>query len=254
MFNDSFPVKFITSPSATFAGIAGGKTGWAWPLAIFAASIISSALLLSSVPAEFLARASTDLPYTGGLGLTACVAAGLPGGLLFNAFFCALISAFTPFLRSGRLMLRLPVPLAGVGAYALFFIFRLNAAGGGAAGWLAAAAVLAFGTWAALRDRPVYAALLKVLLAICIFALASDLACAAAVLADAPRAYKASEYLFAFISIGWLIKGTSAVCGLPDAKAFAAVLPALLGAAAFAFSLLTLGLLSPEIFQMLILI
>ena len=182
MLKDIFPVKLVAAPSAAFADIAGGRTGWAWPLALYAASIFSSSLLLTLVPADFLARASTDLPAPAGLGLGACVAAGLPGGFIFNAFFCALIAAFSPFLRSGRLMFRLPVPAAGVGVYALFFIFRFNSAGGGAAGWLAAAAALAFAGWAALRARGAYPALLKILLGLCVFVLASDLVCAAAVL------------------------------------------------------------------------
>ena len=73
MLKDIFPVKFIIRPSAAFAEIAEGKAGWAWPLAVYAASIISSALLLSAVPAEFMARASSDLPTPGGLSLAACV-------------------------------------------------------------------------------------------------------------------------------------------------------------------------------------
>jgi len=254
MIKDSFPVKLLFRPSEVFAELGAGGRGWAWPLGLYAAATAASALLITSLPAEFLARASSDLPAPGGMNFSGALAAGLPGGLAFNAFFCALTAAFAVFLSKGRLMFRLPAPAAAVAAYAFFFILRLDEAAGGAAGWLAAGAALAFAVWAALRGRAVFPALLKLLLALSVFALLSDLVCAAAALADAPAAYKTAEYAFAFLSLGWLVRGAAAVCGLPSAKVFAALLPALLGAAAFAFSLHTMGLISSEIFQMLLLI
>lgn len=254
MITDSFPIKLVLRPLETFEEIRSGAVGWGWPLGIYAAAAVASALLITSLPPDFLARASSDLPSAGKLGLAGALAAGLPGGLVFNAFFCALTAAFAVFLSRGRLMFRLPLPAAAVAGYAFFFILRLDEAAGGAAGWLAAGAALAFAARAALRDRAVFAALLKLLLALSVFALLSDLACAAAALADAPRAYKASEFVFAFLSLGWLVRGVSGSAGVPAAKAFAAVLPALLGAAAFAFSIHTLGLISSEVFEMLLLI
>ena len=253
MIKDSFPFKLLLKPAETFSAIAKGETGWAWPLAIFAASVLSSALLLSLAPAEFMAAASTDLPAPAGLGFTVYLATGLPGGLGFAFFFCALLSDFSSLLKSGRLMLRAPLPLAGVGVYAVFFIARMNARAGGAAGWAVAAAALIFSIWAALWYRKTWLGLMKAFFAVSIFTILADLAGGAAALAGSTGAYKVSEYLFAILSLAWLLKAACAVTGLSGARAFSALLPAMLGAAAFAFSLLTLGVIKPEVFQLLLL-
>ena len=253
MIKDSFPFKLLLKPAETFSAIARGETGWAWPLAIFAASVLSSALLLSLAPAEFMAAASTDLPAPAGLGFTVYLATGLPGGLGFAFFFCALLSDFSSLLKSGRLMLRAPLPLAGVGVYAVFFIARMNARAGGAAGWAVAAAALIFSIWAALWYRKTWLGLMKAFFAVSIFTILADLAGGAAALAGSTGAYKVSEYLFAILSLAWLLKAACAVTGLSGARAFSALLPAMLGAAAFAFSLLTLGVIKPEVFQLLLL-
>lgn len=254
MTTDFFPLKLVFRPSEYFSDVAAGRAGWGWPLALYAADAAASALLITNISPDFLARASSDLPTAAGITFASALAAVLPGGLAFNAFFCALAVAFAAFIGKGRLMFRLPLPLAAVAGYALFFILRLDEAAGGAAGWLAAGGALAFAAWAALRSRAVFGAMFKLLLALSVFALASDLACAAAALADAPRAYRAAEFFFAFLSLGWLVRGAAVAAGIPAARAFAAVLPALLGAAAFAFSLHTLGLLSAKVFEMLLLI
>ena len=254
MLKNFFPIKLLLAPSETFAEIGSGRCGWGWPLGLYGAATAASALLITSVSPDFLARASSDLRLSGGQSFAGALAAGLPGGLAFNAFFGALLAAFAAFLAQGRLMLRLPVPAAAVAGYAFFFILRLDLAAGGAAGWLAAGSALAFAAWAALRDLAGFSALLKLLLALSVFALISDLGCAAAALADSPRAYKAVELVFSVLSLVWLVRGAAGLCGVPGAKAFAAALPALLGAAAFAFSLYTLGLLSTEVFEMLLLL
>ena len=186
MLKNFFPIKLLLAPSETFAEIGSGRCGWGWPLGLYGAATAASALLITSVSPDFLARASSDLRLSGGQSFAGALAAGLPGGLAFNAFFGALLAAFAAFLAQGRLMLRLPVPAAAVAGYAFFFILRLDLAAGGAA--------------------------------------------------------------------GWLVRGAAGLCGVPGAKAFAAALPALLGAAAFAFSLYTLGLLSTEVFEMLLLL
>jgi hypothetical protein len=253
MIKDSFPVKLLLKPSETFTAIAEGKTGWAWPLALFAASAVSSALLLALVPADFMAAASSDLPAPSGLGFFSYLAAGLPGGLGFAFFFCALLSDFSSLLKTGRLMLRAPLPLAGVAAYALFFIVRLNAHAGGAAGWAVAGGTLCFSVWAALWYRKTWLGLMQAFFAVSLFTILSDLAGGAAALAGSTGAYKVSEYFFAFISVAWLLKAACAMTGLSGARAFSALLPAMLGAAAFAFSLLTLGVIKPEVFQLLLL-
>lgn len=253
MIEEYFPARLILRPSAAFEDIVNGRSGWAWPLALYGAAAVSSALLAAFLPPDFLAQASTDLPAPPAAGFWPALAAGLPGGLLFNAFFCALITAFSAALAGGRLMFRLPLPAAAVAGYAFFFILRLNAAWGGAAGWLAAGAAAALAGWAAFAMRGRFAALLRLVLALSLFTIMADLACAGAALAGSPRAYAGSQYAFAVISLGWLVRGAAAACGSGSARAFAAVLPALLGAAAFAFSLFTLGLISPQVFQMLLL-
>lgn len=247
-----FPVRLILEPSRTFGAINSGEAGWRWPLGLYAAAAVTSAALAALVPPEFLARASTDLPAPPAAGFLPALAGALPGGLLFDAFFCAMAAAFSSLLAGGRLMFRLPLPAAAVAGYALFFILRLDRGLGGTAGWLAAGGTAVLLAWAALALRPRFTPLLKIVLALSVFALGADAACAAAALAGSPRAYMFSQYAFAALEAGWLVRGAAAACGLSAARAFAAVLPALLGSAAFAFSLFTLGLVNSQLFQMLL--
>ena len=252
MLKELFPIKLLFRPAEVFSELASGTTGWGWPLALYAASVLSSSLLLSLVPASFLAAASPDLPAAPGMSFPGYLAAGLPGGLAFAVFFCALLCAFAGWLRSGRLMFRLPVPASVAAGYGFFFVLRLHARWGDWAGWLAAAAALSFALRSAWTYRRMYPALLKALLAISLFTALSNLAGGAAAAAGSPEAYKWTTYLFAFIALAWLTKAAAAIADVTPARAFAAAVPALLGTAAFFFSLSALGAISPETFQALL--
>lgn len=253
MPKDLFPLKMLLRPGEAFSAAAAGRTGWAWPLALYAAAILSSSLQLTLVPASFLAEAAPDFPAAPVMTFRGYLAAGLPGCLLFALFFSALLCAFTKLLGAGRLMFRLPVPAAGVAAYALFFLFRFHARLGPAAGWLAAAAALGFALWSAYAGRREYPALLKAMLAVSLFTVLSNLAAGGAAAAGSPKAYLLAEYTFAFVSLAWLTKAAAAITGVTTARAFAAAVPALLGTAAFFFSLSALGLLGADTLQVLLL-
>jgi len=252
MLKHSFPVKIIFRPSEAFAELAEGRTGWAWPLGLYAAATLATAALLAAAPADFLAATAGGLPPPAG-GFAFYFFTGLPGGLAFAFFSCALLAGFASVLRSGRLMLRVPLPAAAAAIYAFFFIARYNARSAGPLGWAAAAAALGLAAWAALRDLRAYLRLVKAFLSLSVFTAAAALAGAAALLAGAPEVYKAAEYFLSFVSLVWLVKAAAAVTGLCAARACAAAIPALLGAAAFAFSLMALGLVGPEVFQLLLL-
>ncbi len=244
---DSFPLKLLLRPALAFEALRTGEAGWGWPLALFALGAASSAALLALAPADFLAEAGSALPSDG--GFAGFLAAGLAGGALFSVLSCALLAAFAGLLAEGRLMLRVPLPAAGVAAYAFFFVARRNAGQAGPAAWAAAAAAVALAARAALRDRAGFAALLKAFLALSLFTLLADAWGAAAALAGAPRAYAAGEYFFSFLSLVWLVRAAAALRGVSAPRAFAAAVPALLGAAAFAFSLTVLGLLPADLFR-----
>jgi len=252
MFKNIFPVKIIFRPAEAFAEIAEGRAGWAWPLGLYAAATLATAALLAAAPADFLAATAGGLPPPAG-GFPVYFFTGLPGGLAFAFFSCALLAGFAVILRSGRLMLRVPLPAAAAAVYAFFFIARYNAHAGGPADLAVAAAALGLAAWAALRDLQAYLRLVKAFLSLSVFSAAAALAGAAALLASAPGAYKAAEYFISFISLVWLIRAASAITGLSTPRALAAAVPALLGTAAFAFSLLALGLVGPEFFQLLLL-
>lgn len=252
MLKDIFPARLIFRPSDTFTEIARGRTGWAWPLGIYAAATVASAALLAAAPPEFLAKAAGGLPPPAG-GFTVYLLTGLPGGLAFAFFSCALLSGFASVLRSGRLMFRVPLPAAAAAVYAFFFVARYNAGAAGPAGWAAAACALGLAAWAALREPRAYLRLVKAFLSLSVFAAAASAAGAAALLAGMPDAYPAAEYFLSFLSVAWLVKAAITLTGLSAARAFAAAVPALLGAAAFAFSLLALGLVGPEVFHLLLL-
>ena len=252
MLKNIFPVKLIFRPAEAFTELTEGRTGWAWPLALYTAATLATAALLAAAPAEFLEAGSGGLPPPAG-GFAVYLITGLPGGLAFAFFSCALLTGFASVLRTGRLMLRVPLPTAITAIYAFFFIARYNARSGGPLGWAVAAAALGLAAWAALRDPRAYLQLVKAFLSLSVFSAAAGLAGAAALLAGAPEVYKAAEYTFSLISIIWLIRAAAAVTGLSAARACAAAVPALLGAAAFSFSLLVLGLVGPGVFQLLLL-
>lgn len=254
MIKDYFPVKFLLRPSSVFSETVSGRTGWGWPLALYAAATAGSILLAAFLPREFL-LAAEGLPLPAGPLSAGRLAAGLAAGLAFNAYFCALLAPFAAFLAGGRTILRLPAPVAALTAYFLLFIpLRLYGRYSGAADWLAVAAAAAFGIWGALRFRAVLPALFKLTLAVSLFTLLSCLPEWWAAAAGAPAVYKAVEYVFSFLSVIWLTRGTSAATGVPAARSFSAVVLALTGAALFSFSLLTLGLIGKDMFQLLLLI
>jgi hypothetical protein len=253
MIKDLFPLKLALKPSAAFAGLAEGRTGWAWPLGIYAAATLSSALLLANLPPEFMARLASDLPMPAGGGFASYLAAGLPGGLGFAALFCALLAVFSAFIGRGRLVFRFLLLCACAAAYGAFFAVRMNLRAGGWPGWAAAAAALLFAAWAARRAPGTWLKLVQAALAVCLFSLASDAVTAIGVLADSTRLCVGAEYFFSLLSLVWLVKAAGAVTGLSAPRAFAALLPALLAAFAFAFSLLALGAISPKVFMALML-
>jgi hypothetical protein len=248
---DLLPVKLLLNPAGAFEDFRSGAAGWGWPGALFALSTFSSAALLALAPAEFLAKSAAGLPPPGG-NLGSYFLGGLAGGLLFALFSTALLAAFSAVLRDGRLMLRVPLPPAAVAGYAFFFLALRAMPQARPLGWLAMLAALAAAVFYALKEKAVFPGLLKIFLALSIFALATDLAGALAALAAAPQAYQALEYAVSFISLVWLVRGVSTLTGLPAARSAAAAVPAILGAAAFAFSLMALGLLPADYFQLLL--
>ncbi|HNW43873.1 MAG TPA: hypothetical protein PKI19_05160 [Elusimicrobiales bacterium] len=255
MFKDFFPVKVLFRPAETFAAIASGKTGWAWPLALYCASAAASAHALCSLPPEFLAAAAPGVQLAQDRGFWWYLAVGLPGGLAFALFFCALLSAFLPYISAGRLPARLAALVTAAGAYGFFFLlpFKTAPAYNGAARLLA---LLAAGGAAGLaaRSRPLYARLLKAMLALSALTLAADALGAAAAAAGSVAAYSAGQYFFAALALVYLVKAAAAFQATTAARAAAAVVPAMLAGLAFLFSLSVLGVLSPEIFQALLLI
>lgn len=251
MIKNSFPVKLILRPSEAFADLGSGAAGWGWPLGLFALAAVSSAALLALVPPAFLAEAAAGLPPKSG-SFSAYLPAGLAGGALFALFSCALLAGFSRLLASGRLMFRVPLPAAAVAAYAFFFVARHNAGAAGPSGWLAAAAALGMAALAAFRAGGAYPALLKAFLSLSVFALLGDACGAVAALAGSAALYTGAEYAFSFLSIAWLARAVCVICGVSVPRAFAAAIPALLGAAAFAFSLMTLGLIPADMFQLML--
>lgn len=250
-----FPLKLIFRPGETFAAIAAGRVGWAWPLALYCASAAASAFMLCTLPPEFLAEATSGVTLAPGRGFWWYLSVGLPGGLGFTLLFCALLAAFLPYIKAGRLPGRLALLMLATGAYGFFFLLPFK----GAATYtiatrLLAALAAAFAVRTAVVSRPLYARLAKAVLALSILTLASDAAGVAAALAGSVPAYNAGQYLFAALALAYITKAAAAFFEASAARAAAAVVPAMLAAAAFLFSLSSLGLLSTEIFQALLLI
>ena len=105
MLKNIFPVRILLKPSEVFAQIAAGRTGWGWPLGLYAASVSCSAFLLSVLPPQFIADSFGGVALPQGGGFWFYVGGSLPGGFLFPLLAGALLSAFTVFLREGRLSL-----------------------------------------------------------------------------------------------------------------------------------------------------
>ena len=116
MLKNIFPVRILLKPSEVFAQIAAGRTGWGWPLGLYAASVSCSAFLLSVLPPQFIADSFGGVALPQGGGFWFYVGGSLPGGFLFPLLAGALLSAFTVFLREGRLSLRLALAALATGA------------------------------------------------------------------------------------------------------------------------------------------
>ena len=254
MFKDVFPVKLIFKPAETFSALAAGEIGWGWPLALSGASAAASAFTLCSLPPEFLAEVTSGVKLAPGRGFLWYLSVGLPGGLGFTLFFCVLLAAFLPYIKAGRLPVRLALLMLGTGAYGFFFLLPFKTAAYTLAARLLAALAAAFAIRTAAVSRLFCARLAKAVLALSILTLAADAVGAAAALAGSVIAYNAGQYFFAALALAYTVKAAAAFSGASAARAAAAVVPAMLAAAAFLFSLSALGLLSPEIFQTLLLI
>lgn len=253
MLKNIFPVNIILRPSETFAGIAAGKTGWGWPLALYALSIASSAFMLSALPPQFIAETFDGATPPQGRGFGFFLLVALPGGLLFSVFTSALLSALAAFLRSARLSLRLPLAALAVLAYAVLSAALHDLPGLRAAGVAAALVAAGFASWAANRDGKRCSAMLKVLFALCAISLLSDLAGGFAALAGSVKAYTASEYFFSLLSLLWLAKAAASVYDINRPRAVSAVVLAIFGSVAFLLLLSNLRFLPPDISAALLL-
>jgi hypothetical protein len=253
MFKDHFPVKIILRPSAAFSAIASGRTGWGWPLGLYALSVAGSAFLLSILPPQFIAESFEGAALPQGRGFWFYLVVSLPGGLLFSLFTCALLSAAAFFLRTGRLALRLPLAALGIGVYGILAAGLHDSAGLRPAGMAAALAAVGFAFRVALRDKKTFSAALKAVLALAAISIAADLAGGAAALAGSVKVYSVSAYFFSLISLIWLAKAAAVIFDASRPRAMAATVLAVLGSAAFLFLLFNLRLLPPEIFQVLML-
>ena len=59
--NRPFPLLVLTRPSDAFGGIAAGREGWGWPLALYAAGAAVAAGLASWLPPEYMQAAFEGL-------------------------------------------------------------------------------------------------------------------------------------------------------------------------------------------------
>jgi len=254
MLKDFFPLKVILEPDETFSGIAAGKTGWGWPLGLYALSAAGSAFLFSVLPPQFIAESFEGAALPQGRGFWFFLLIAMPGGLLFSIFTCALLSALAVFLRAGRLSLRLPLAALGAGTCGILAAAMHGSPGLRPTGLTAALAAAAFAAWAGLRDKKRYSSALKSMLALSAISLLADGAGGAAALAGSVKGYAASQYLFSLLSLIWLAKAAAAVYGAASPRAFTAAVLAILGATAFLFLLFNLGLLPPDAFKVLLLV
>jgi len=254
MFKDFFPLRVIFEPAETFGRISAGKTGWGWPLGLYALSIACSAFMLSVLPPQFIADSFEGAALPQGRGFWFYLAVAMPGGLVFSLFTCALLSVFTLFLRAGRLSLRLPLAALGLGAFGLLAAAMRASASLRPAGIAAALAASAFAFLAARRKKERFAAMLKAILALSVISVAAELAGGAAALAGSVETYTASSYLFSLFMLVWLAKAGAAVYDTAKPRAAGAAVLAILGSTAFLFLLLNLRLLPQEIFSVLLLV
>lgn len=254
MLKDFFPVRVILRPAEVFARIADGRTGWGWPLALYALSITSSTFLLSVLPPQFIAEAFDGAAPPQGRGFGFFLLVAMPGGLLFSLLTCALLSALTGFLRIGRLSLRLPFAALAALAYAILSAAVHNLPGLRPVGIAAALGAAGLASWAVLRDKKRCAAMLKALFALSAINLLSDLTGGIAALSGSVKGYTASEYFFSLLSLIWLAKAAAAVYDTSRPRAVSAAVLAILSSVAFLLLLSSLRLLSPDIFKVLLLV
>ncbi|OGR66924.1 MAG: hypothetical protein A2X30_11570 [Elusimicrobia bacterium GWB2_63_16] len=249
---DFFPLKVIFEPARTFAGMA--TAGWAWPISLYALSMAAAAALLAALPPHFIAGALEGAALPPGRGFFFYLTVSLAGGGILTLFSCALLAAAARFLSSGRLALRLPLAAAAAGSFGILSAAVQGSAAMRPAGLAGAVAAAAFAAWAAWRDRAIFPALLKALLALSALSLAGDLAGALAALAASERAYAGAQYFFAIVSLLWLAKAVAAVYSTGGARAMTAAVLALLGGMAALFLAFNLGLLPQDVFQVLLLL
>lgn len=254
MLKNFFPANIILKPSETFSGIAAGKTGWGWPLALYALSMAGSAFMLSALPPQFIAETFDGATPPQGRGFGFFFLVAIPGGLLFSILASALLSALTAFLRIGRLSLRLPLAALAVLAYAILSAALHDLSGLRTTGIAAALGAAGLASWAARRDEKRWAAMLKALLALSIISLLSDLAGGIAALSGSVKGYTASEYFFSLLSLVWLAKAATIVYDISRPRAVSAAVLAILGSAAFLLLLSNLRLLPPDISSVLLLV
>ncbi len=253
MLKDFFPAKVLLRPTETFSAIAAGRTGWGWPLSLYAVSVAASAFLLSVLPPQFITESFEGAALPQGHGFWFYFAVSLPGGFLSALFTCAVLSAFTVFLRQGRLSLRLPLAALAIGAGGLLAAALRGSDALRPAGYAAALAATGFALWSALRDRRRYSAILKAMLSLSAVNIVSGLAGGAAALAGSVSGYTASEYFFSFLSLVWLSWAAAQIFDTARPRAANAAVLAILAGAAFIFLLFNLHLLPQELFQVLLL-
>lgn len=251
-FKGSFPVTVLLHPAKAFGSIAAGKTGWAWPLGVYALSTAASVLLFTLLPPRFIAESFEGLTLNAGRGFFFYLGGSLAGGFIFTLFICSFISALARFLGEGRLSLRLIAAGLAILVFGITAGTMHGAAGGARAFGLAAAAAAAlFAGWAGFSDGKRYPAVLKSMLALYVLALVGSLAASVAALAGSVKAYTAIEYCFSLLSLCWLAKAVAAVYGAARARAAAAAVLAICSGLAFLFLVYNLGLIPEEIFQAL---
>lgn len=247
----SFPLDIIRRPAKTFQEM--DKTGWAWPLGLYILSAAVSALLLATLPPEFIADSFEGISLPRGRGFVFYFLTSAPFGLLFTAFACALLAALAAFLRKGRLSLRLPAAAAAVLASGILAVAARAPGFQRGAGLATVMAASGLAVWSAWSGREKYPAMLKTLLSLSVITLSGDICGGAAALAGSVPAYTAAQYFFSLLSLIWLAKAVSVIAAESLARAASAAVLALLAGAAFLFLLLNLGLMPPELFQVLML-
>lgn len=254
MPKDLFPVKLLLKPAEVFAEIAAGRAGWGWPLALYAASVASSAAMLRWLPPQFLAEVSGGAGPSAGHGFGWYLAVGLPGGLAFNLLFSACLCLFLPFVKAGRLPYRLAALALGTGAYGFFFLLPFAGQAFYAAKWLAVLLALTLTVRAATARPAVCRSVFHTLLALSLLTLGAEAAGALAALAGSANAYLTGQLAFAGAALVYLGKAGAQYFETTTAKASVAALAAMIAALVFFSSLGAIGLLSKDLMEAMLMI